>query len=594
MEMTPVLKYTIKFKEILQKIVIDNCKDGVTNYILDLGCGKGVDLERLFYIAKDKLIYGIDSSLKELEEASKKTRSLKNCHLIQAKGENIPFKSSLFDIVVSSEVIEHTDQLRDFIAEVCRVLKSGGVFAATTPSKFNYVSIMGKLVPGSIKRSLRKFIYYINPGEDVNPHFREYTPKELKKIFQESGFLVENITYGVMRVPAWRLFERIPVLLSLWKLLDGLIERLPYLRNLKANFIIVARKPLKAESKILIVNLGGIGDMLLSSPALKALKNSYPESRISMLISPKIYTFVKGLSCVDEVFMFNLEYGGVMFLDKAIPNLLTLITLRKKKFDLAVNMRTLVSKKSARKIKFILDIIRPSFTVGRDTEGRGYFFDIKVPETDIGEKYEMGYDIDTVGALGVKVFDKNIDLSVGGIALRHIEEELELEKICPADILIGVHPGGMPSRRWSIDNFAQVIKTIDKKIKCRFVVTGGTDECHLALELAKISGVKTVNMSGKLTLEELEALIKRCNVYISNDTGPMHIAAILRIPLVAILGPGDITRFDPRRISGNVKVMYNKVDCSPCNKKYCDSMKCLNAICPEAVTGAVLEFIGEK
>lgn len=351
---------------------------------------------------------------------------------------------------------------------------------------------------------------------------------------------------------------------------------------------------LKADSKILIVNLGGIGDMLLSLPALRALKNSYPESKLSMLVSPKNYTFVKGLSYVDEVFMFNLEYGGSIFLDKVIPNLLTLITLRKKKFDLAVNMRTLVSKKSAKKIKLMLDIIRPGFMAGRDTQGRGEFFDIKIRETDIGEKYEMEYDIDTVAALGVLVTDRSIDFNIDEKSLSRIGDILLQENISSGDILIGIHPGGMLSRRWSIDNFAQVIKTIDKQIKCRFVMTGGADECHLALELAGISGVKVVNMSGRLNLKELGALIKRCNVYISNDTGPMHIAAILKVPLVAILGPGDINRFDPRHISDNVKVMYNKVDCSPCNKKECDFMKCLNAISPEMVIGAVLEFIRKE
>lgn len=594
METSPVLKYTIRFKETLRKIVIDNCVDGVTSHILDLGCGKGVDLERLSYIAKDKLIYGIDSSLKELREAALNTQAIKNCYLLQAKGENIPFRSGAFDVVVSAEVIEHTDQLRSFIGEVFRVLKPGGVFAATTPSKFNYVSIVGNIVPRFAKKFLRKFVYHIDPGEDVNPHFREYTPKELKKIFQESGFLVENITYGALRVPAWRLFEKMPVLFFFWKIIDGLIGRIPYLRDLKANFIITARKPIKADSKILIVNLGGIGDMLLSLPSLKALKNSYPDSKISMLVSPKIYTFVKGLSYVNEVFMFDLEYGGIMFLDKAVLNLLTLITLRKKKFDLAVNMRTLVSEKSAKKIKLMLDIIRPAFTAGRDTAGRGYFLDIKVPETDIGEKYEMEYDIDTVGALGVKVLDKNIDLSFEGAVIKQVEKKLASENICPSDVLIGVHPGGMPSRRWKINNFAQVIKSIDNQVKCRFVVTGGADECQLALDLSRISGVEIVNMAGLLTLEELGALIKRCNVYISNDTGPMHIAAVLKTPLVAILGPGDLTRFDPRNISENAAVMYKKIDCSPCNKKECDSMKCLSSIYPEEVIGAVLRFIREK
>jgi heptosyltransferase-2/heptosyltransferase-3 len=344
---------------------------------------------------------------------------------------------------------------------------------------------------------------------------------------------------------------------------------------------------LKNIKKILIINFGGIGDVLLSLPALKALRSYYPEAEISVLVANKSYEVVKDLSFIDEVFTFAVAYGGVMPFNKMLTNFWTLLSLRKKRFDLAVNMRTLVSEKGAGKIKFILAVIGPGIKAGRDTEGRGNFYDIKIPETDAGLKYEMEYDVETVNAFGINVTDRSIDFAVSEENIEKVNNLLKEEGISNDDVLIGIHPGGMPSRRWPLVNFSKVIKEISSMMKCKFVVTGGNDEIDMAGELVKTAGSTVVNMAGKLNIKETGALIKRCNAYIANDTGTMHIAAVLKTPLAAILGPGDMVRFNPINISDNVIVLYKKTECAPCDKKECGSMKCLKAVSVKEVTGAV-------
>ncbi|HEC92087.1 MAG TPA: glycosyltransferase family 9 protein [Candidatus Atribacteria bacterium] len=346
--------------------------------------------------------------------------------------------------------------------------------------------------------------------------------------------------------------------------------------------------------KILIINLGGIGDFLLSTPAIKALKEE-TDSALFLLSSPRIAQFAKKLSYIERVYTFYIGYGGAVSFSKIFENIRTLLKLRKKHFGLAINMRTLYSDKGAKKIKFLLDIINPKLKAGRDTEGRGYFFDIKIPETKIGQKYELEYDIDIVKALGIEVKDRSINFPISKEASEVVRSILEKEGVRKEDILIGLHPGGMPSRRWPVENFSQAIKEISKRIPfSKFVITGGRDETNLGEKLVEITDIKMINLVGKLNIEELGALIKRCSLYISNDTAPMHIAAVLKRPLIAIFGPGDITRFDPRNISDKAKVLYKKVDCAPCEKISCSDLRCLKGISPEEVANLVLHLLEQN
>jgi lipopolysaccharide heptosyltransferase II len=342
------------------------------------------------------------------------------------------------------------------------------------------------------------------------------------------------------------------------------------------------------------MNLGGIGDILLSTPALRALRKVYSDAEINLLVSPRVFPIGERMSYIDNVYPFEIQYGGSMPFRKAFHNFLILMKLRTMKFDLAINMRTLGSEKSAKKVKWILALINPGKTVGRDTEGRGYFYDVKIPETDEGTKYEMKYDIETVQALGAHVFDRNIEIEIEEKSKKNISTTLQSQGISRDDIIIGLHPGGMPSRRWPLEQFSEVAKKITEEIDCQFIITGGKDEVKLGKRLSEMSHGQIVDMSGRVNLDELCALINRCDLYISNDTGPMHIAAILRTPLVAIFGPGDVTRFDPRNISDTAIVMHECVDCAPCNRIECDTLICLKVITPKEVTRAALQLLKGK
>jgi heptosyltransferase-2 len=342
--------------------------------------------------------------------------------------------------------------------------------------------------------------------------------------------------------------------------------------------------------KILVVNFGGIGDILLSTPALRALKKGYPEAKLYLLVTRRVRVVVKELVYIDRVFCLEVthpwRYGWY--------NLLALLRLRKECIDLAVNMRTLVSQGSVLKMRMVLALIRPKIKAGRDTAGRGAFFDVTVPEEEIGSKYEMDYDIALAEALGGRTEDRKIDFKVDGESRQALKVLLAQAGIKDSDVLVGIHPGGRPSRRWPAQNFALVMQEIQRKTNCVFVLTGARDEGKLAEEIIRLSKVAAINLSGKLDLGLLGVFLERCNLYISNDTGPMHIAAILQAPLVAILGPGCFSRYNPATLSPDAVVLYKPSVCSPCNKFRCRSLVCLRNITVEEVAAAGFKLLKPK
>jgi len=349
----------------------------------------------------------------------------------------------------------------------------------------------------------------------------------------------------------------------------------------------------KAE-RILLINLGGIGDILLSLPAIGAICNHFSGAKITVLVPKRAGSILKFLPYVNEIATLSVNKRDGFMISGILSNITTLLSLRKKHFDLAVNMRTLVSRKSALKIKLLMNIISPSIKAGRDTSGLGNFFDLKIPETLLGDKSEAEYDMDLAVALGAKRSESGPSFKASVDSYKAANNLLSREGVSESDILIGIHPGGIPSRRWPIKNFISVIAKLSREVSATFVITGDASDKRLADKIMAKIPAKAVNFSGKTDFLELTALIKRCVLYISNDTGPMHIAALLKVPLIALFGPGYIKRYDPSGISDKVIVLRKDVDCAPCDKFNCPSLKCLKAISVDEVVSAALELLRKE
>ena len=250
-----------------------------------------------------------------------------------------------------------------------------------------------------------------------------------------------------------------------------------------------------------------------------------------------------------------------------------------------------MSKRPENGISFYL--IGAKCLAGRDTSGRGFFLNIKAPEDDIGSLPEYEYDLNTVRALGVPAQFNLPQLPIRDEDAVYIDNFLEAHNIKPGERVVGINPfAPWMSKCWPIENFAALIKDLQKEFPCRIVITGSKDEAPSALKLQSLADTHMAIAAGETTFGQLAALIKRCSLYITNDTGPMHLAAISQAPLIALFGGGYLKRFDPRNISKKAIVLHKDADCSPCNKENCDSMKCLKEITPDEVMRAARNLLG--
>jgi len=345
----------------------------------------------------------------------------------------------------------------------------------------------------------------------------------------------------------------------------------------------------KGINKILIVNLGGMGDFLLSLAALTALKKKYPHSQMTILISDKAVNLAKRLDFIDKIVIFHPRSLWRMI----FKGLGCLLFLRKEQFDLAVNMRSISSSLSALKIKMLFAIINPKVSAGRDTQGRASFFDIKIPEEDHGRIHERDYDLKLAEALGASVTDQEVSFAVTGLDAERVSRLLKSAGIKDSDILIGLHPGGEALRRWPLKNYRILLRLLSADKRLIFLVTGNSRERRLANCLIDGFSKIALNLAGELNLGELAALMQRCSLYITNDTGNMHLAAALKVPFLAIFGGAALKRFDPRILNPNGCLLYKKVACAPCIRKSCYSKICLKLITPDEVAEKAKEILAK-
>lgn len=344
--------------------------------------------------------------------------------------------------------------------------------------------------------------------------------------------------------------------------------------------------PREEVRRILVINLGGMGDNLLSTPALKGLKVFYPDARITFLTLSRSCGILEGASFIDEI----ITVGSLKDL-RHIYSVLT--SLRTRKIDIAINMRTIASFWGAVKMGAIFWIINPRLKVGRDTDGMGFFLDMKLPETHAGIKHDIDYNIELIKLVGASAFDRRPVINLSDEDNAYADNILKGSSISDNDTIIIISPGApYPAKRWPLKNF---VKAASLLAGCNYkvIITGGREEAGLEPAFLEISNPNIISLIGKTTIKQSASLIKRSSVLITNDTGPMHIAASLGTPVVAIFGPGHITRFDPGVISKKAVALHKKTGCSPCEKKRCRSGECLDFITPEDVIGACVKLLKE-
>lgn len=336
---------------------------------------------------------------------------------------------------------------------------------------------------------------------------------------------------------------------------------------------------------VLIRGVNWLGDAVMTTPALGALRQAFPGARLALLATPGVAELLRGHPFLDEVLVFERtgRHAGVA------GRLRLARELREQGFDLAVLLQ------NAFDAALIAWLARIPRRIGYATDGRGFLLTHRTPVTGEDRRcHHVDYYLAMLASFGIPPAERRLSLALSPEEEREGGGLLTDAGIGAGEFVVGINPGATygAAKRWYPERFAAVADALAARWGAKVVLFGGPGEVPIAGAIAAAMTFSACNLAGRLSIRQLMAAIGRCDFFVTNDSGPMHIAAAFDVPLVAIFGPTDHATTSP--FSPRARVVREGADCAPCLKRECPSdHRCMAAVTPETVVAAALSLYEE-
>jgi len=339
--------------------------------------------------------------------------------------------------------------------------------------------------------------------------------------------------------------------------------------------------PLSEIHKILLIRLRRIGDIIMTTPAVTALKMAVPESQVPYVVEEPYRCLVEGHPSVDRVIALGKK--------SKLPEFLRLLrTLRKEPYDVVLDFH------GGPRAWWIALAAKSGLKVGYKIKYRGFIYDITVPRgIENGFIHSVENHLNLVRALGVSVdpppglsLPPARDEEVRKIDRLFGENGLEGNKVVVLHI-----SAGNQFRDWGVDNWAGLVDRLAQEPNVKIVLVGGVQDRAAEQGVKSLSSSLPISFVGSLNLLELKEMIERSSLFVGPDSGPMHIAAATGTPIVALFGPTLPVHFSPWQ--ARAYIVAKDLSCRPCRQKKCQAgdFPCLRSITPEEVLNACRRFI---
>jgi heptosyltransferase-2 len=341
-----------------------------------------------------------------------------------------------------------------------------------------------------------------------------------------------------------------------------------------------------APKRVLVRGPNWIGDAVMCEPAIAALRRLFPQAELTLLAKPAVAELFKGHQAVSQILVYE-DRGR----HEGLSGRWRLASeLRRGRFDLAILFQNAFE---AALLAFLAGI--PS-RYGYATDGRRLLLSDPVPRPGRSAiSHQVEYYLGMLRPLGCE--GKAVSPR---LVLFHEEEaamagRLTESGISGAELLIGLNPGSTygGAKRWLPERFAEAADRLAGQFNAKVLIVGARGEEQLAQAIAGRMKAKTVVLSGKTSVRELMAAVKRCAVFITNDTGPMHIAAAFGVPVVAVFGPTDWRTTAP--FGAGHALVRQPVDCAPCLLRECPiDHRCMTRVTVDEVCQAAVVQMASK
>lgn len=341
--------------------------------------------------------------------------------------------------------------------------------------------------------------------------------------------------------------------------------------------------------RIVVRGPNWLGDAVMCEPALSQVRTLFPQADITLLVKPGIADLLAQHPAVNRTLVYDDRGRHAGLVGKW-----TLAgVLRRHRFDLAILFQNAFE---AALISFLAGIPR---RFGYATDGRTLLLTdpVTVPPRT-AQRHQVEYYWDLLKPLGGHGPAPAPRLFVTPDESALIAGRLADAGIGPSDLVIGVNPGSTygHAKRWLPDRYAEVVNRVVKDAQSRsgarvgVAILGAKGEEPLGKTIADQIKTRTVVCSGQTTVRELMALVKRCQLFLTNDTGPMHVAAAFQVPLVAVFGPTDWQTTSPFGV--DAKLVRQPVSCAPCLLRECPiDHRCMTGVTVEQVYAAALHHV---
>jgi lipopolysaccharide heptosyltransferase II len=344
---------------------------------------------------------------------------------------------------------------------------------------------------------------------------------------------------------------------------------------------------------VLCIRLDYLGDVLMSTPAIRALKQSLPGRSITLLTSDSGYAAAGFIPELDDAIAYSAPWMKTSLRHGPDIDMAMIQELRSRKFDAAAIFTSYSqSPLPAATLCYLAEI---PLRLAHCRENPYHLLNnwVHDPEPQELVRHEVRRQLDLVGAIGSQTRDERLSFALHSADTLWASRRLQALGIDPAQPWLLFHPGASaPSRRYPPQLWSQVARQLISTLGCPVIFTGDTGELPLIAQIQEAVGAPSHSLAGKLTLGRLAAMIALAPVIVCNNTGPAHLAAALGTPVVdlyALTNPQHTPWQVPSR------VLFHEVPCRLCYKSICPQghHDCLTKIPPDRVVKETLELLNQ-
>ena len=349
--------------------------------------------------------------------------------------------------------------------------------------------------------------------------------------------------------------------------------------------------------RILLIRLREIGDVVFTTPAIRAVREHYPGAHLTYIVEPHAAPVVIKNPHIDQLIVAPRERGvRGLAADVSLGR-----ALRRQRFDLAIDFH------GGPRAGLLTWLSGARERVGYEIAGRSWIYTRRVPRPRaLRARHSVENQWDLLAALGIAPPDRvrnPVEMPADEDAAATVASRLTRAGVAPNDRLVVIHvSAGNPFRRWPLDHFIALTARVASEPDVRVIVTSGPSEQEAAAQVVEgarrqLQALTTgrILACGEFSLAELRALADRAALYIGGDSGPLHIAATSNVPVVALYGPTLPARSAPWRDPAvpAVSIEPDALPCRPCDQRACapGDFRCLTSIGAQRVVEAAIKCL---